>query len=273
MDTARNISSNRDDIKSDPPHCVPTSLILKKMAERGFTAAEIAAVAEALAANKNDSQEKLLARRAADRARQRKLRDRHVMSRDKEKDEQNQQSCHVMSRDNSSIYVEEKEVTLNQVPVKSGARARRKTQIPIDLVCSERNISDAIKIGMAKAVIPIEWESFRDHHTHKGTLGADWDAGWRTWCRKHVQWNKPTSKPKSRDTAYAALDRIDAAANLYDQSQDRLALGSPASKTVPDDQQRNHGGNDRLNGSNIYPISRKPVEGDLQPIDRDAFQF
>lgn len=80
-------------------------------------------------------------------------------------------------------------------------------------------------------------------------------------------------KTKSRDTAYAALDRIDAAANLYNQSENRLALGSPTGETLPHNQQRDDGGNDSLNGFDIHPLPRKPVARDLQPIDGDAFQF
>lgn len=27
-----------------------------------------------------------------------------------------------------------------------------------------------------------ELQRFRDHHTAKGSLMADWNAAWRTWC-------------------------------------------------------------------------------------------
>jgi hypothetical protein len=97
MDTIRNISGNRDNFKTGDPR----QAIFQKMRERGFSEQEIAIIA-----NANDLQEILLARRAKERARQRRCRATkrcHVTAQfghvTQEKDQQNQQSCHVMSRD------------------------------------------------------------------------------------------------------------------------------------------------------------------------------
>lgn len=33
-------------------------------------------------------------------------------------------------------------------------------------------------------------EDFRDHHTAKGTVSESWEASWRTWYRRAIQYNK-----------------------------------------------------------------------------------
>lgn len=49
--------------------------------------------------------------------------------------------------------------------------------------------------GMAKAVaagldVSRELERFRDHHAGAGTLAADWQATWRTWVGKAVEFGR-----------------------------------------------------------------------------------
>jgi hypothetical protein len=135
MDTVRNIPTYLDDIKTP---CVPLrKTILQRMIDCGFPAAEIAAVAEAMLANENNSQEILLAQRAKNRARQRKWEAKKKLTLDNvinEKSEQNQHQSNVSLtlEENQGIYVEAMHVEpmepiVNQVMVKpsyskSGAR-------------------------------------------------------------------------------------------------------------------------------------------------------
>jgi hypothetical protein len=39
-----------------------------------------------------------------------------------------------------------------------------------------------------------EWGRFKNHHRSKGTLAASWDATWRTWCDKAVEFGKAPGK-------------------------------------------------------------------------------
>lgn len=41
----------------------------------------------------------------------------------------------------------------------------------------------AKQLGMTDADLDIECDKFENHHRAKGSLMADWDAAWRTWCR------------------------------------------------------------------------------------------
>lgn len=49
-----------------------------------------------------------------------------------------------------------------------------------------------------------EFAQFRDYHLARGTVYRDWDAAWRTWCRKAVQFG---SKPPPADPKDEAANR------------------------------------------------------------------
>ena len=75
--------------------------------------------------------------------------------------------------------------TMNHEPVTNTAKAvvgakRRKAQVslPEDFEPNATGIANA----QAKRLdIPAELEKFRNHHTAKGSVMADWQAAWRTW--------------------------------------------------------------------------------------------
>jgi hypothetical protein len=56
--------------------------------------------------------------------------------------------------------------------------------------------------------IAAEADKFRDHHTGKGSLMANWDAAWRTWWRNgyHKIPRRPDSQPVTDADAGAELD-------------------------------------------------------------------
>lgn len=78
---------------------------------------------------------------------------------------------------------EEKERTL-RVPKKDKSRS----SIPADWVPDQAGRSFA----EARGVTPAELPRFRDHHLAKGSLMADWDAAWRTWCMNAVKFGQPS---------------------------------------------------------------------------------
>jgi hypothetical protein len=150
-----------------------------------------------------------------------------------------------------SVYISKKES--KEVSKKESNRrvSKKRSQIPSDLLCSARNISDALKAGMTETAIPTEWEKFRDHHLHKGTFGSDWNAGWRRWCQNHVDWKpKLSAKPLSPhlqhqfdqrrlvDETFAAITSgaiSIQSGNPFDQGYPKICreLGSPANQVIP----------------------------------------
>ncbi|MDV7392542.1 hypothetical protein RZS08_14345, partial [Arthrospira platensis SPKY1] len=64
---------------------------------------------------------------------------------------------------------------------------KRATQMPPDFYPNETGIEYAEKRGVSLAA---ELERFRNNHQAKGTLLKDWQAGWRTWCDKAVEFGR-----------------------------------------------------------------------------------
>ena len=53
--------------------------------------------------------------------------------------------------------------------------------MPVGWVPNDRNVQDAHSKQFSDEEIEIESEKFRDYHTAKASVFADWDAAWRTW--------------------------------------------------------------------------------------------
>lgn len=152
-------------------------------------------------------------------------------------------------------YIRKKESKKERKEVSRRVSMKR-SQIPWDLICSDRNIADAIKAGMSEDVIPIEWGSFVDHHLHKGTLGSDWNAGWRRWCSNHVKWNQPklipAKPPSPNQAAWSALyDTLDRFAE--NGTQGGLKLGGPTAEIISPSLPSNtrNGGSHHLAGLSV----------------------
>jgi len=174
----------------------------------------------------------------------------------------------------TNVEVKEEKVKHNSIKdtelSRTRTRARKKTgtEIPIDLLCSEKNISDAIKIGLVQGNIATEWAKFNDYHRHKGTLGLDWEAGWRTWCRNHMTWNgkqnNQSAKPLSPRLQVILNNR-----RIFDELASRAAetnhcpekelrpLGSPAPEIVSPNRNSGYGGIRSGYGPNHGTIPRK----------------
>lgn len=61
-----------------------------------------------------------------------------------------------------------------------GAKPKRATSLPDDFEPDEIGVQLARELGLKHS----ELEKFRDHHRAKGSTMKDWQAAWRTWCRK-----------------------------------------------------------------------------------------
>lgn len=109
---------------------------------------------------------------------------------------------------------------------KKAKKTARRTTIPEDWTPSEKCLAYA-REHYPSMPISAEAENFRDYYLSTGTKRIDWDATWRTWCRKgniiaKGTWEHPptlgapqdapainpaTGKPVTRDDfGYACLD-------------------------------------------------------------------
>jgi uncharacterized protein YdaU (DUF1376 family) len=111
----------------------------------------------------------------------------------------------------------------------SSLRVARKRKIDPDWTLGEAEVAAAEKAGVAAERAAEIWPQFIDHHTNKGTLGLDWLAGWRTWCRNEARF-APRDRPprplnggqQPRPSNHVALDRL--ASRLEQRrEQDRTA--------------------------------------------------
>lgn len=71
-------------------------------------------------------------------------------------------------------------------------RPKKLTVLPSDFYPNETGVSYAEDRRVALAV---ELESFRNWHQAKGTALRDWQAGWRTWCDKAVEFGRSGIRP------------------------------------------------------------------------------
>lgn len=81
--------------------------------------------------------------------------------------------------------------------------ARKKSTahcLPDDFLPNDACRALALELGVS---VEGELPKFRDHHLQKGTLGKDWNAGFRTWLNNSVQFG---TAAKTKQTAYAIPD-------------------------------------------------------------------
>jgi hypothetical protein len=77
---------------------------------------------------------------------------------------------------------------------KRATTRKRRTQVTPDWTPDV----DGFAYAEERGVIPgSEIAPFRNHHTAKGSLMADWSAAWRTWCDNAVRYGRAPGKPVS----------------------------------------------------------------------------
>lgn len=74
------------------------------------------------------------------------------------------------------------------------------TSLPDDFEPNEACRSLAANLGVS---VEGELPKFRDHHLQKGTLGKDWNAGFRTWLNNAVKFG---TAEKTKQAAYELPD-------------------------------------------------------------------
>jgi len=70
------------------------------------------------------------------------------------------------------------------------AHSRRKTALPDDWTVSDAGVEYAERHGFDARELPDLVERFRNHHTSRRNLMADWDAAWRTWIDKEPEFRR-----------------------------------------------------------------------------------
>ena len=81
---------------------------------------------------------------------------------------------------------------------------KRKTQISSDFFPDETGVE---KVEQANLSLAIELNRFRDYHTAKGSVMADWQAAWRTWVGNAVKFRGQSNatNANSRESVIAAF--------------------------------------------------------------------
>lgn len=103
-------------------------------------------------------------------------------------------------------------ITINQEPISIGDSAiasqtpkpaKRATPIPGDFYPNETGVAyaDERRVSMA-----VELRSFCNHHQAKGTTMKDWQAAWRTWCDKAVEFGRAGKAAAPQALSFAERD-------------------------------------------------------------------
>lgn len=82
--------------------------------------------------------------------------------------------------------------------------AKRATQIPAEFYPNETGVSYAEQRRVSMAV---ELQSFRNFHQAKGSTFKDWQAAWRTWCDKAVEFGRTGSTAKQTTESFYERDQ------------------------------------------------------------------
>lgn len=78
-------------------------------------------------------------------------------------------------------------------------RQANRSRLPADFeLTPEREAS--LRAQVPEADPDSEFAKFRDHHSAKGSVMADWDAAWRTWCRNAAEFAGRGRKPEREST-------------------------------------------------------------------------
>lgn len=77
--------------------------------------------------------------------------------------------------------------------VASPKKAKPRTAFPEDFEPNEAGVAAAIGLSVTGELV-----AFRNHHLAKGSLMADWQAAWRTWCGNARKFAKPSDEPAWR---------------------------------------------------------------------------
>jgi hypothetical protein len=118
---------------------------------------------------------------------------------------------------------------------RAGARPKRAT-IAEKWQLTINDYAYAAENGFSKRETFLLGEAFRDHHRNKGTLGSDWEAGFRTWVRNEIKFsrNRGISNGKAQAPGGGKIGFSGIAARIrHGRPDDELSRGQPPEDLEP----------------------------------------
>lgn len=185
-----------------------SAAVIDALVAAGATVEQLAA---AVKADMAEAEQRLADKRAKDAERQR----RHRKSR----------NVTVTPRDDADAPPYEDTSTPpppTATKVASGGKRKRATSFPIDFTPQTTGKTQAVVDGWPPGRLEDELQSFRDHHTAKGTLSYDWQANWRTWVTNSKRW-EPRNGLRQRQSDTLRGNRPDPALDMWREAQRELA--------------------------------------------------
>ncbi|MCB4358454.1 hypothetical protein [Quatrionicoccus australiensis] len=79
---------------------------------------------------------------------------------------------------------------------------KKSTPIPADFYPNENGVAYAEE---KRVILAVELESFRNWHLAKGGTFKDWQACWRTWCDKAVEFGRAGKAPAASESGQPSL--------------------------------------------------------------------
>ena len=90
-------------------------------------------------------------------------------------------------------------------PPQGGSDRKRSRPLPDGWTPTDRHREYA---GQHRINLEVEAEKFRNHHAMRGTLGKDWDAGFRNWLVRAVEYRDRDAQRGGPARAATAADRF-----------------------------------------------------------------
>jgi uncharacterized protein YdaU (DUF1376 family) len=148
----------------------------------------------------------------------------------------------VETNDNGALTNQSTNQPINHEPIVGGTAlaaqspkpAKRATQLTDDFYPNETGVTYAEERRVSLAV---ELVSFRNHHQAKGSTMKDWQAAWRTWCDKAVEFGRAGGDAKKAAHVSFAQQAADIARTTVPSRADRdpalVQLEDDFKKAVP----------------------------------------
>lgn len=118
---------------------------------------------------------------------------------------------------------------ISQHPLPVVEKKKRQSRLPLDFAPNEAGLTAAVGLSVE---VEIEIEAFKNYHTAKDSLMADWQAAWRTWCGNARKFGRPAAGRPARGPMSDAERNV--ANEQSDAEAKRLLFGNKTTGEVID---------------------------------------